>query len=92
MDIKEAVKAAKQHVIYLFDDEKIWDIGLEEVKFDIVSQNWLITIGFSREWEQARPVLTMFEAAKKRTYKVVTIDQLGKVISLTDRVLPTPTS
>jgi hypothetical protein len=34
VDVKEAVKLAKEHVLELFDDEKLTNLGLEEVEFD----------------------------------------------------------
>ena len=53
MDVKEAVQTAKKYVAELFTDETIADVGLEEVVFNDMSNNWEITIGFSRPWQKA---------------------------------------
>ena len=55
MDVKEAVRAAKEYVVDLFDGEEIDYVGLEEVEFDHESDQWKITIGFSRPWIVPRP-------------------------------------
>jgi len=54
MDVKEAIRLAKQYVTDLFIQEGIDQIGLEEVEFDDMNNTWLVTIGFSRPWDQPR--------------------------------------
>ncbi len=51
MDVKEAVRTAKKYVAELFTDETIANGGLEEVEFNNTSNNWEVTIGFSRPWQ-----------------------------------------
>ena len=51
MDVKEAVQTAKNYIAELFTDETIADVGLEEVEFNDASNNWEVTIGFSRPWQ-----------------------------------------
>ncbi len=46
MDVKEAVRTAKEYLGELFAEESISDVGLEEVKFEDPSNKWNITIGF----------------------------------------------
>ena len=46
MDVKQAVQTAKSYIVGLFDEEEITDVGLEEVEFDELSDEWRITIGF----------------------------------------------
>jgi hypothetical protein len=46
--IKEAVALAKAHIVDLFSDENISQIGLEEVEFDSEAREWKVTIGFAR--------------------------------------------
>lgn len=93
MDVKEAARAAKQHIIELFGEEGINFVGLEEIKLDYDSDNWFITVGFNREWEQVKsplghPIMTRAEG---RAYKVVCIDDKdGKILSVEDRILPAP--
>ena len=88
MEVKEAVDAAKQRIIELFGSEGINYVTLEEVKYE--SNNWLITIGFDRQWDREEgplgPILTQ---APTRSYKVVYLDDdNGKLLSILDRVLP----
>ena len=89
MDVKEAVRTALQHLATLFDDEGVVHLALEEVKFDDYSDEWSITFGFERPWDPPRSnSLTEYEILKRRTLKVVHIDDIsGKVLSLTNRVL-----
>ena len=90
MEAREAVRTAKEHIIELFDGESIKDVGLEEVRLDMDFNNWEVTIGFHRPWEQ-RNTLTTFlgEELPARSYKVVVIqDNSGRVLSVTDRILP----
>ncbi len=89
MDVKEAVQTAKKYVAELFTDETIADVGLEEVEFNNMSNNWEVTIGFSRPWDHTNPVVAALgEHPSRRSYKLVRIDgDDGRVISITDRVL-----
>ena len=89
MNVKEAVRTAKEYLGDLFEDEQIMNVGLEEIVFEDVSNIWKITIGFSRPWNQKGPlVATLVEGQPSRSYKVLSInDDSGKVESLTDRVL-----
>ena len=83
MDVKQAVEQAKQQIADLFSKEGLVNLGLEEVEFDDALDQWRITIGFSRSWDQLGiPGLT---PPSRRTYKVVTIDNGGKVVSVKNR-------
>jgi hypothetical protein len=89
MDVKEAVRAAKEYVVDLFDGEEIECVGLEEVEFDHESDQWKITIGFSRPWDRPKTLsASLREDPLRRSYKVVCInDADGKAVSVKDRVL-----
>ena len=89
MDVKEAVKTARGYVAELFANEQIMNVGLEEVVFDDTSNDWKITIGFSRPWDQKNALsAALGEGRSARSYKVLRInDDTGEVGSLTDRVL-----
>ena len=89
MDVKQAVRTARKYVGELFDGEEIDYVGLEEVVFDDESDQWLITIGFSRPWDRPKALpASLLEDPLKRSYKVVRInDADGRVISLKERVL-----
>ncbi len=92
MDMKEAARTAKEHVADLYAGEEITDIGLEEVEFNDHSNDWVITIGFSRPWDRKINNLAATLERKQvpaRSYKVVRIDDDdGRVTSLKDRLLP----
>ncbi len=76
MDVKQAVAAAKRHVVELFADEQISNVGLEEIEFDQSGSQWFVTIGFSRPWDnpQLLPSILAGSRPLERTYKVVCID------------------
>ena len=91
MNVKEAVSIAKSYLAQLYLGEEITDVGLEEVEFDEVSDQWSVTIGFARPWD-TRTLLTAAlspaSRAAARSYKVLRIDDSsGEVKSLKDRIL-----
>ena len=91
MDVKEAVQTAKKYVAELFTDETIANIGLEEVEFNSTSNNWEVTIGFSRPWQKNSLATALGNQPPARSYKLLCInDDDGHVMSLTDRVLTAP--
>ena len=74
MEVKNAVAMAKQEIGNLFAEEGISDLGLEEVEYDDAENMWLVTIGFSRPWDELKGPFDEFAGAKKRRdYKVVRI-------------------
>lgn len=88
MNVKEIVKHAMDHIYDLFRDEKITNLGLEEVEFNTDIGEWEVTVGFSRPWDYPDATLTVLAAVRsvKRTYKIVTIkDANGEVISVKNR-------
>ena len=89
MDVKEAVTVAKGYVVDLYLGEEIANVGLEEVEFDRVSNEWCVTIGFIRPWNRTLPnALALASRASARSYKVLRIDDdSGEVKSLKDRIL-----
>ena len=104
MDVKEAVRKAKEYIEDLYADEQIAQVGLEEVEFERQSNDWKITIGFVRPWdlmptfaEISQTNQNRFLASARgerrqaRYYKVLRIDDNnGDVKSLTDRLLNDP--
>jgi hypothetical protein len=86
MDVTEAVSTAKNHILRLFADESISNLGLEEAFFDEANEVWHITLGFSRPWDNPQSPLRPWaqpSEALKRTYKVVEIaDKDNKVKSV----------
>ena len=88
MDVKQAVQTAREYVVSLYDEEEITDIGLEEVEFDHCSEQWQVTIGFSRPWDKAKSVpIRIADIRRPRSYKVVRITEDGEIVSLKDRIL-----
>ena len=88
MNVHEAVSKAKKFTMEVFAEEKIADLGLEEVVRDDEQGLWRITLGFSRPWNEARTALSMLtgESQMRRSYKVVTIkDASSEIVSLTNR-------
>lgn len=85
MNVKDAVTLAKDHVNDLFAAEGIINLGLEEVEYDDVHEQWHITLGFSRTWNQQGVFAALSSAGAGRTYKVVIIDPAGKPLSVKNR-------
>lgn len=91
MGAKEAVRAAKEHIAGLFQDEGVMDVGLEELQHypDGELGVWEVTIGFRRVWTGPDPVgnplAILSGRTSPRTYKIVRISDEGKVLSLKHR-------
>ena len=82
MGPKEAAQVAKKHVLDLFGDEGITDIGLEEIEME--GDYWKITIGFSRKWGNIGSILS----STGRAYKVLKVNIKNKtILSVKDRNL-----
>lgn len=90
MNVKEAVKVAKEYVLDLFAEEEINNLGLEEVEFSEGEQIWSVTVGFSRPWELPNnTILAALAKPSDRSYKIVRIDdKAGQVKSVKNRALP----
>jgi hypothetical protein len=88
VDVKQAAKVALAYVADLYADERLSDLGLEEVDFDNSTSQWLITVGFSRPWDRATGSMAALAGQQpSRSYKVLRIDENGTVRSLKDRKL-----
>ena len=86
MDVKQAVRTAKQHIADIFADESITNVGLEEVEFNESGRVWAITIGFSRSWGGPGDVMRALGGEAARTFKTVRIeDESGRVESVKHR-------
>lgn len=93
MNVKEAARTAKKYLVDLLSDEEITHVGIEEVEFEDASQDWKITIGFTRPWDHKNALITALgDQRPARSYKVIRIDDdEGCVKSVKDRVLPAST-
>ncbi|WP_269930909.1 hypothetical protein [Aminobacter sp. HY435] len=90
MDVKEAVKAAKNYVSDLLAEEGMTNLGLEEIEFDDAERTWNVTLGFSRPWNSQRNALTTItgDNSAKRAYRVVKVrDKDGEILSVKRREL-----
>ena len=89
MEVKQAVTMAKRYVIDLFEAEQITNVGLEEIEFDLSSNSWKVTIGFSRPWDHRSPMITrLTDRDTTRSYKVVHINDRNEDVQfVTDRFL-----
>lgn len=92
MDVKAAVRTAKDYINTMYADEQISSVGLEEVKFEGgLPDTWDVTIGFFRSF--AGEPLTQLAAAlqrdpRRRTYKIVRInDADGRVVAMLHRAV-----
>ena len=52
MNVKEAVRTAKEYVAELYADEPASHVGVEEVVFDEPDNAWKVTVGFFRPWDE----------------------------------------
>lgn len=92
MNAKEAVSKAKDHIQQFFEDEKIINVGLEELEFNADQGVWSITIGFSRPWDAEGFTVPLAAAAAlggvagRRAYKIVTMDESGALVSIKNRI------
>ena len=90
MQVKEAVASAKKYLTEIFAEERITDLGLEEIEFDEIKNAWSVTLGFSRPWDSSRgATANIFKP--NRSYKIVMISDIdGHPISVKSRdILPT---
>lgn len=87
MNVKEAVKLAKEYVLDLFAEENITNLGLEEVNFYDADGEWIVTLGFSRPWDEPRNTLASLAQSTlpRRSYKIVRIDDNGQVKGVKNR-------
>ena len=86
MDAKQAVQIAKKHVVEIFSEEPIENVGLEEVEFDTIEGVWAITVGFSRFWGHPSDFVRGLDSSAARTFKTVRIDdESGRVRSVRHR-------
>lgn len=90
MNVKEAVQIATAYVADVFAAETITNIGLEEVTFDSMAKEWVVTVGFSRPWDYPKPnglsILAAANLQPSRVYKTIRLnDHAGEVLSIKNR-------
>lgn len=85
MTPKEAIAVARDYVAELFAAEGARNIGLEELRFEPETDRWSVTIGFTREWEEPKGIMsriTESDGRWPRTFKTVEIADDGRVLEL----------
>lgn len=82
MDVRQAVKSAKDWVLDVMKDEEPINLGLEEVEFDDQNQVWKITLGFSRPWNSAKNALSNLTGGptQKRAYRTILVDDRNGLV------------
>lgn len=83
MNAKDAARLAVDHIVDLFESEKLSNVGLEEVELNDDTGHWTVTVGFSRPWDYPRNALlniTQQEPPPKRAYKIVTIEDASRAV------------
>lgn len=97
MNAKEAIQTAKAYVAEVLADERVLNIGLEEIAYLDGEEVWEVTVGFSRPWDRVAPSTYMSvvnsaasdQARYHRTYKVVELSKDGAVIGMRNREVET---
>ncbi len=88
MDAKEATVKAKDHILDIFGDEGLADIGIESaVPTSVKGQDsWQVTISFTRPWNRrGNLAAVMRDQGGLRACKAVVIsNEDGTVLSLTE--------
>jgi type IV secretory pathway ATPase VirB11/archaellum biosynthesis ATPase len=84
MELKQAVSAAKAHLLDVFSAEMMSDPRLEEVWFDDADQVWCVTFGFFRKPDDL--LVKVQGSFSTFDYKVVRVGgDSGKPISIRNR-------
>lgn len=94
IEVKEAVRRAKEFAASLFEPEKISRFNLEAVERTEDDRYWLVTLGFSRRRDSRRrsrkgplspleKALQPGETGPEREYKVFQVDATsGEVVAM----------
>lgn len=91
IDMKTAVRSARQFALELYESDRLPNLALEEIEFDEKSHQWQVTLGFDSPHKIKRRTndISFFptiEEEIKREYKQFNIDaEDGHLISMTMR-------
>jgi len=91
IDMKTAVRAARQFTLDLFESETLPNLALEEIEFDESSHQWQVTLGFDSPHKIKRKtngpsLFPTIEEEIQREYKQFNIDaEDGHLVSMTMR-------
>ena len=87
LDLKDAVKIAKREIVNVFEEEGIYDVALEEVRFDDRTGVWRVTIGFARPFRNKGSLEKLVSSLDRRDFKVVVLDPDGRLAAVEERRL-----
>lgn len=88
VDMKSAVRAARQYALDLFESETLPNLALEEIEFDESSKQWQVTLGFDSPHKIKRKtngpsLFPTIEEEVQREYKQFNIDaEDGHLVSM----------
>ena len=77
MKAEQVVQRARDLVVTFFQDQGISRVSLEELNFDYSRDEWSITIGYDRNWNDASQFGDSY-----RIYKQLTLDSEGDLIRI----------
>ncbi len=77
MNAEQAVNRARELVVTFFQDQGISRVGLEELDFDYNENEWTVTIGYERNWNNASDF-----GDQIRVYKRLTLTTDGRLLSI----------
>ncbi|MEO8395573.1 MAG: hypothetical protein ABI700_21440 [Chloroflexota bacterium] len=84
IDVREAITNARDYIKFVYEDQKLGRLMLEEVELSEDESKWLITVGFDvaappTKYAGISPLIPDFV----RSYKIITVDAFdGKVLSM----------
>lgn len=91
IDMKTAVRAARQFAVDLYESEPLPNLALEEIDFNESSHQWQVTLGFDSPHKIKRKtngpsLFPTIEEESQREYKQFNIDaEDGHLVSMTMR-------
>jgi len=91
IDMKTAVRAARQFALELFETEALPNLALEEIEFDESKHQWQVTLGFDSPHKIKRKItgpslFPTIEEEMQRKFKLFSIDaEDGHLLSMTMR-------
>lgn len=76
MEVKEAVKKAREYIQEIYSDEHVNDIRLEEVEYEHHENAWNVTLSFSRPAAGLQQIV-----GAPRDYKTIVIDNPSRRVT-----------
>lgn len=80
MNAEQVVQKARDLVVTFFQDQGISRVGLEELDFNYNENQWTVTIGYERNWNEASHF-----GEQNRVYKELILDKDGQLVGIRNR-------